>query len=82
MGMNRHFDDARYYLKRAGYHLKKGLGKEVAPVERRVRELTGREVDPEPNRVQKVRRELDALEDRAEHRAKRAVSDARRRLRS
>ena len=80
--MNRHFDDARYYLKRAGYHVKKGLGKEVAPVERRVRELTGREVDPEPNRVEKVRRELDELGERAEHRAKRAVSGARRRLRS
>ncbi|NHN48395.1 hypothetical protein G9464_12430 [Halostella sp. JP-L12] len=80
--MNRHFDDARYYLKRAGYHVKKGLGEELDPVERRVRELTGREAEPEPNRAEKVRRELGALGDRAEYRAKRAVSGARRRLRN
>jgi len=80
IGTNRHFDDARYYLNRAGYHLRKALGKEVASVERRVREVTGRETDPEPTRVQKVRCELDALEDKAEHQAKPAVSGVRRRL--
>ncbi|PSQ39186.1 hypothetical protein BRD13_03950 [Halobacteriales archaeon SW_5_70_135] len=31
--MNKHFEDARYYLKRAGEHAKLGLREELEPVE-------------------------------------------------
>ena len=47
--MNRHFADARYYLKRAGETASKGVREELAPLEARVRELTGAEDEPEPS---------------------------------
>jgi gas vesicle protein len=78
--MNRHFKDARYYVTRAGKHLKKGITEELEPVKRRLRELTGR-TEPEPTGLDKVRKELEEVEDRAEDEAKRAISNARRRLR-
>jgi gas vesicle protein len=78
--MNRHFKDAQYYVKRAGKHLKKGITEELEPVEQRLRELTGR-TEPEPTGLDKVRKELEEVEERAEDEAKRVVSKARRRLR-
>ena len=56
--MNRHFEDTLYYLKRAGETAKRGLTEEVEPVETKVRELTGRETEsePEPGRVEAARR--------------------------
>ncbi|QLH79716.1 hypothetical protein HZS55_21545 [Halosimplex rubrum] len=53
--MNRHFQDTLYYLKRAGETARKGVSEELAPVEKRVRGLTGREREPEPGRVEAVR---------------------------
>ncbi len=78
--MNKHFEDARYYLKRAGEHAKIGLREEIAPVEERVRELTGRTEEPEPSQFEAVRNELAELEKRAEGEAKQALADARDRL--
>lgn len=45
--MNKHFEDAWYYLRRAGEHLSVGIREEAEPVERRVRKLLGREEEPE-----------------------------------
>jgi hypothetical protein len=52
--MNRHFEDTRYYLERAVTTAKKGVTAELAPVEKRVRELTGREAEPEPSRLESL----------------------------
>jgi uncharacterized protein YjbJ (UPF0337 family) len=78
--MNKHFEDARYYLKRAGEHAKVGIKEELEPVETKLREVTGREKEPEPGRIEKIREELGAIEDRAEGETKQAIADARDRL--
>jgi len=39
--MNRHFEDTRYHLERAGYHVVAGVRDEVEPYETRLRELVG-----------------------------------------
>jgi hypothetical protein len=77
--MNKHFEDAWYYGKRAGKHLTRGLREELAPVERRVRKATGREAEP-TTRAERWRAELKAAEDEAADRARRAVRKARRRV--
>jgi hypothetical protein len=79
--MNRHFKDALYYLRRAGEHAKVGMSEELDPVEERLRELTGREKEPAPGRLEKIQAELREIEKRAEGESKRAVREARERLR-
>jgi len=78
--MNRHFEDARYYLKRAGETAGKGLRVELEPVEARVRELTGAEEEPEPSRLEAVKTDLKALQERAEGEAETAIGQARAKL--
>jgi hypothetical protein len=78
--MNRHFEDARYYLKRAGETAKKGIETELEPIEERVRELTGREEEPEPGRLEEISEDLKDLQERAEGDAKEAIGQARERL--
>lgn len=81
--MNKHFRDAWYYLRRSGTHLSLGVREELRPAERRVRELTGRETEPEPEPTtkEKVRRNVRDAERRAERRARDALDDARDRIR-
>jgi hypothetical protein len=78
--MNRHFEDARYYLKRAGETAKKGVATELEPVEERFRELTGREEEPEPSRLDSVKADLKEIQGRAEGEARAAIADARERI--
>lgn len=78
--MNRHFRDAQYYLKRAAEHATQGVREEIAPIETKVRELTGHEAEPEPGRVEAIRQELSEIEARAEGEAKAAVQTAKDRL--
>ncbi len=78
--MNKHFEDAGYYLKRTGEHAKRGLRAEIEPVEERVRELVGEEDEPEPSRIESIREDLASLEDRAEGQTKEAIADARERI--
>lgn len=78
--MNKHFEDARYYLRRAGAHAKLGLREELEPVEERLRELTGHEEEPAPSRLASVREDLAELEQRAGGEAKEAIADARERI--
>jgi hypothetical protein len=80
--MNKHFEDARYYLKRATETAAKGVLEELEPIESRFRELTGREEEPEPSRLAAIREELDTLEERAEGEAKEAIAEAREKLKS
>ena len=60
--MNKHFEDTRYYLMRAGQTTKAGLGEELEPLRLRVATLRSRdEPDAEPSRLDRVRRELAEL---------------------
>ena len=77
--MNKHFEDAWYYARRAGGHLGRGLREELQPVERRLRKATGRERE-RPTRTERWRTELKRTEDAAATRARRALRAARRRV--
>ncbi|MFB6155571.1 MAG: hypothetical protein ABEJ22_06720 [Haloferacaceae archaeon] len=78
--MNKHFEDARYYLSRATEHAKEGVREELEPLENRFRDLTGREKEPEPSRLEKVQQDLKTLEDRAEGETQKAIHSARERI--
>jgi hypothetical protein len=78
--MNRHFEDTRYYVKRAGETAKKGLSEELEPVEQRVKKLAGTEDEPEPSRLAELRADLKELQGRAEGEAKEAIGTAREKL--
>jgi uncharacterized protein (DUF342 family) len=78
--VNKHFEDARYYLKRAGETAKAGVAEEVSAIEERFRELTGREEEPEDNRLEDIKAELAELQERAEGEANEAIEDARERI--
>lgn len=67
--MNRHFQDARYYLKRTVVTAKKGVATELKPVTQRFKKATGETVEHESGRVEKVKRE-----------AKNAAAAVRRRV--
>ncbi|WP_324662717.1 DUF7553 family protein [Haloarcula sediminis] len=78
--MNRHFEDARYYLKRAGETAGVGIRAELEPVEARLREFTGAEEEPEPSRLDAVKADLKALQEKAEGEAETAIGQARERI--
>jgi hypothetical protein len=78
--MNRHFQDARYYLKRAGETATKGVKTELEPVRERFDELTGREDEPDPSRLDEVKTELREIQETAEGEAREAIGDAREKL--
>jgi len=80
--MNRHFEDTRYYLKRAGETAKKGIAEELEPIEKRVTELRGDEDEPEPGRLEAIRKDLEDLQERTEGEAREAIADARKKLAS
>lgn len=78
--MNKHFEDTRYYLKRAGETAKEGVSEELEPIRERFRSLTGGEEEPEPSRLESVRADLKELQGKAEGEAKEAIADARGRI--
>ena len=79
--MNKHFEDAKYYLKRAGETAKAGVSEELEPLKERVDDLVDREeAEPEPGRFDEVRAELEALQERAEGETRGAIADARERI--
>jgi hypothetical protein len=78
--MNKHFEDTKYYVKRAGETAKKGLAEELEPLQERIQDLRDEEEDPEPGRVKKLREDLKELQGRAEGEAKEALGEARERL--
>jgi len=78
--MNRHFEDARYYLKRAGETAGRGFKAELEPVEARFRDLTGADEEPEPSRLEAGKADLKALQERAEGEAETAIGQARERI--
>jgi hypothetical protein len=81
--MNKHFEDTKYYLRRAAETAKRGVAEEIDPVRERVQELTGEEAEEvETSRVDELRADLEELEERAEGEAKAAIGDAREKLRA
>ena len=79
--MNKHFEDAKYYLKRAGETAKAGVSEELEPVRNRVDDLIDREEEaPEPGRFDEVREELKQLQTKAEGDTREAIEDARERI--
>jgi uncharacterized protein YjbJ (UPF0337 family) len=79
--MNKHFEDAKYYLKRAGETAKAGVSEELEPLRDRVDDLIDREQeDPEPGRFDEVRGELKQLQAKAEGETREAIEDARDRI--
>jgi hypothetical protein len=78
--MNKHFEDTRYYLKRAGETAKQGIVEELEPVQERVEAVTGGEAEPEPGRLEEIRADLKDIQERAEGEAEKAIADARDRL--
>jgi hypothetical protein len=78
--MNKHFEDSRYYLKRAGETAKEGISEELEPLTERFESIVGSEEEPEPTRVEQLREDLAGLGERAEGEAKQAIGDAREKL--
>jgi len=81
--MNKHFEDTKYYLKRAAETAKRGVEEEIEPLQERVQDLVGEEEaesEPEPGRVEQLREDLTELQERAEGEAKEAIGEARERL--
>jgi hypothetical protein len=78
--MNKHFEDAQYYLKRAGETATKGVKEELEPLEERFRSLTGGEDEPKPSRLEELRADLKAVQAKAEGEATGAVRDAREKI--
>ncbi|WP_299269233.1 DUF7553 family protein [Halorientalis sp.] len=80
--MNKHFEDAQYYLKRAGETAKKGVVEELEPVQERIDNITGGEetAEPEGSRLEEVRADLKEIQGRAEGEAKEAIEDARKKI--
>lgn len=78
--MNKHFEDTRYYLKRATQTATQGVREELEPIEERFREMTGREKEPDPGRVERIRSDLEEIQGKAEGEAKEALAEARTKL--
>ncbi len=79
--MNKHFEDAKYYLKRAGETAKAGVSEEIEPIRERVNDLIDREEEePKPGRFDEVREELKELQEKAEGETREAIQDARDRI--
>ena len=80
MYMNKHFEDARYYLKRAGETAKAGIKEELEPIQEKVKDLTSEDEEPEPSRFDAVREELRELQERAEGETREAIENAREKI--
>ena len=78
--MNRYFEDTQYHLKRAVENAAKGVREELEPIETRFREMVDRDGEPEAGRIDSLREDLAALEQRAEGEAREAIAEARKRL--
>jgi hypothetical protein len=78
--MNKHFEDAQYYLKRAGETAAKGIGEEVGSIRERFQALVGGDEEPEAGRLDEFRADLDELIERAEGQTRERLEEARERI--
>lgn len=77
--MNKHFEDALYYLKRSGEHTKLGIEETVESARSMVRGPLGRE-EPAPSRTEKVVSILKGAERRGANDVRNATESIRKRL--
>jgi len=75
--MNKHFEDTRYYLKRAGETAKRGVTEELEPIRERFQGMAGGEDEPEPSRLDEIKDDLKGVQEKAEGEAKEAIGEAR-----
>jgi hypothetical protein len=78
--MNKHFEDAVYYLKRAGETAKAGIEEELEPLEERIREMAGKEKEIEQGRLDDLKTDLKDLQERAEGDARERIAEAREKI--
>lgn len=78
--MNKHFEDARYYMKRAGETAKAGVAEELEPVRERFQNLVGQDEEPEQGRLEEIRQDLKELAETAEGETKEAIQNAREKI--
>lgn len=79
--MNKNFEDAKYYLKRAGETAKAGISEELELLQARINELIDREEEEAaPGRFDEVRGELKELQEKAEGETREAIANARERI--
>ena len=77
--MNKHFEDTRYYVKRAGETMVRGVREELAPLVRRYEKLTGDDEEP-AGRLAELEAELWTVRERAETEAREMIGEARAKL--
>jgi len=82
--MNKHFEDARYYMNRAVDTAKEGVKEEMEPVREKFQQTVGteEEPEPEPSGLEKIQDQLEDIEGRAEGEARRAITSAKGRIKS
>lgn len=79
--MNKHFEDTKYYLRRATETAKRGVTEELEPLQERFDQIRDtEEAEVESSRIEELRSDLGALEEKAEGEAKEAIADARSKL--
>jgi len=78
--MNKHFEDAQYYLKRAGETAAKGISQEVGNIRDRFQTLVGGDEEPEAGRLDEFRADLDDLIEKAEGQTRERLEEARERI--
>jgi hypothetical protein len=77
--MNKHFQDAWYYLRRAADHLRIGLEEELEPVVAAYHERFGEEEDEPESRFDRVRSEFETVRDDPVGTARERVAEYRER---
>ena len=77
--MNRHFKDARYYLRRAAHTTVQGVREELEPVEVQVKRLMEDET-VEAGRLDEIHESLQEALECSEREAKEAIATARERF--
>lgn len=78
--MNKHFEDAKYYMKRAGETARAGVAEELEPVRDRFQDLVGDDEEPDAGRLDEVREDLTELAETAEGETKEAIKNAREKI--
>ncbi len=79
--MNKHFEDTKYYLKRAAKTAKAGVAEQIEPIQERVNDLIDRgDEEPEPGRLDELREDIKELQEKAEGETREALEKARAKI--
>lgn len=79
--MNRNFEDAWYYVKRAGETAARGVREELEPVERRLTRLTGGEEAEPAGWFEELQADVERARARVEREVKETMREARGKFR-